>query len=172
LFREADESLHTEITTITLCVLFENLVRLLFKELRLRESATEGVVQEFEQAKAEITAHISQLGATKKGQAYSRIHNIVRSAHLFTTQQMFQALIQHFHLKWEGDMDGLFQTWKRARNPLVHEKSRSEQSEAEIKESMVNESRIAGAINILLLKLFGYSGWMRASAFEDTYREI
>jgi hypothetical protein len=42
----------------------------------------------------------------------------------------------------------------------------------ELKEATINESQIAGAINILLLKLFGYSGWMRSSTSEDKYREI
>jgi hypothetical protein len=45
-------------------------------------------------------------------------------------------------------------------------------SEDELKASIINESQIAGAINILLLKLFGYSGHMRHSAFEDGYRQI
>jgi len=45
-------------------------------------------------------------------------------------------------------------------------------SEDDLKEISLAESRIAGAINILLLKLFGYSGYIRHSAFEDGYRQI
>ncbi len=49
---------------------------------------------------------------------------------------------------------------------------RAERTEEQLKESVTNESRIAGAINVILLKLFGYSGLMRASAFEEKYRKV
>jgi hypothetical protein len=87
-------------------------------------------------------------------------------------EQMFQTIVNHFGLKWQDDMDNIFKTWKRARHPLVHSKARAEISEDEQKAAVLNESRIAGAINILLLKLFGYSGHMRHSTFEDGYRQI
>jgi hypothetical protein len=41
-----------------------------------------------------------------------------------------------------------------------------------LKEISLAESPVAGAIDILLLKLFGYSGYVRHSAFEDGYRQI
>jgi hypothetical protein len=87
-------------------------------------------------------------------------------------EQMFQAVVNYFGLKWQDDMEDIFKTWKRARHPLVHGKAHAEMSEDELKASIINESRIAGAINILLLKLFGYSGHMRYSTFEDEYRQI
>jgi hypothetical protein len=36
----------------------------------------------------------------------------------------------------------------------------------------IQESHVAGLINILVLKLIGYSGWLQWSACEDKYREI
>jgi hypothetical protein len=171
LFREADEGVHSEITTITLCALFENLVRLLFRELNLKEKVDNEDLKLFEEAKAEIAGQINRQIA-EKGEGYRRLYNVVQSAQLFSMEQMCQAVANHFGLKWQDDMENIFKTWKRARNPLLHEKARAEMSEDEQKASVINESRIAGAINILLLKLFGYSGQMRHSTFEDGYREI
>ena len=171
LFREADEGVHSEITTITLCALFENLVRLLFRELNLKEKVDNEDLKLFEEAKTEIASQINRQIA-EKGEGYRRLYNVVQSAQLFSMEQMCQAVANHFGLKWQDDMENIFKTWKRARNPLLHEKARAEMSEDEQKASVINESRIAGAINILLLKLFGYSGQMRHSTFEDGYREI
>jgi hypothetical protein len=172
LFREADEGVHSEITTIALCSLFENLVRLIFRELNLKEKfATSSDLKLFEEAKSEIADQINPQIAVK-GEGYRRLHNIVRSAQYFHIEQVFKAVVNHFGLRWQDDMEIIFDTWKKARNPIVHEKTRSNASEDEIKKSTINESRIAGAINMLLLKLIGYSGWMRSSTFEDKYREI
>ena len=171
LFREADEGVHSEITTIALCTLFENLVRLLFRELSLKEKADGENLESFEEAKTEIANQIN-LQIAEKGEGYRRLLNIVKSAQLFSMEQMFHAVVNHFGLKWEDDMENIFKTWKRARHPLVHDKARAEMSEDDLKSSVINESRIAGAINILLLKLFGYSGHMRHSTFEDGYRQV
>jgi len=171
LFREADEGVHSEITTIALCTLFENLVRLLFAELKLNEKCDNIEYKSFEVAKIEIADQINRQIADN-GEGFRRLHNIVKTAQFFSMEQMFHAVINHFELKWQDDMDKIFKTWKRARNPLVHGKTRAEISEDEHKASVLDESRIAGAINILLLKLFGYSGHMRYSTFEDGYRQV
>ena len=174
LFREAGgEEVHSEIATLALCTLFENLVHLLFEELKLKEKALEEnkTLGLFEQAKREIAQQISEQIAVK-GEGYNRLHKAVPSLSLFTQREMFQAVVSHFGLKWQDDMEALFKTWKNARNLLVHHKERAGQSEDEVRNSVLDESRIAGVINILLLKLFGYSGWVRSSAFEDKYRQI
>lgn len=174
LFREAgDGGVHGEITTITLCVLFENLVQTIFRELKIMEKATaeDPQLAAFANAKAELAEELRHRIETKD-EAYRRLLSIVQSANPFSIGKIFQAVVRRLNLQWEGDMEIVFDTWKRARNRLVHDKRRSEQSEDEIRESMLNESRIAGAINILVLKLVGYSGWMMSSAFEDKYRQI
>jgi hypothetical protein len=87
-------------------------------------------------------------------------------------RERFQAVANHFNLPWQNDMEAIFKTWQKVRDPLIHGKGRSNQSEAESKAAMVAESQIAGAMNILILKLFGYSGRMSASVFESKYRDI
>jgi hypothetical protein len=37
---------------------------------------------------------------------------------------------------------------------------------------MLAESRIAGAINCMILKLMNYSGYARLSVYEDKYAQI
>ena len=171
LFREADKDVHSEITTIALCTLFENLVRLLFTELNLKDKADANDVKLFDEAKAEVAGQINRQ-IIEKGEGYRRLYNLVRSAHMFSIEQMFQAVVTNFDLMWEDDMEKIFKTWKCARNPLIHGKARADISEDEQKTSIINESQIAGALNILLLKLFGYSGHMRHSTFEDGYRQV
>lgn len=171
LFREADEGVHSDITTVFLCTLFENVVRLLFQELNLQGKFDSSDLQLFKDAKVEIIDHI-KLQIPKKGGGYRRLCNIVQSAPPYSIDQMIRSVVDHFGLKWEGDLEHIVTTWKRARNPLVHGKARAEMSEDEFRASVLTESQIAGAINILLLKLFGYSGHMRHSAFEDGYRQI
>ncbi len=89
-----------------------------------------------------------------------------------TMKERLKAVATHFCLPWQGDMEVIFKTWQKVRDPLIHGNSRANQSETESKDSMIAESQIAGAMNILFLKLFGYSGKMCASAFEDKYRQI
>ena len=109
---------------------------------------------------------------TSKRDAYRRLCNCVSSVQLFSTKEKFQAVVNYFGLQWEGDMETAFRTWSRARHPLVHGERLTDQTEDELKDLMLAESRIAGALNFLLLKLFGYSGQMSASAFEEKYRKV
>jgi hypothetical protein len=171
LFREADEGVHSEITTITLCALFENLVRLLFKKINAEINVDAKGVKQFEKAKVEVSEQI-KLQISENDEGYRRLYNILQSAQAFSIEQMFRAVVNYFNLKWEDDMEKFFKTWKGARNPLIHGKLRSDISEDDQKASAINESQIAGAINILLLKLIGYTGPMRYSTFEDGYRQI
>src|SRR5207248_2955956 len=41
-------------------------------------------------------------------------------AQRFSIRQKCQAVVKHFGLQWEGDMEAVFLTWRAARNPLVH----------------------------------------------------
>lgn len=173
LFREAGNGVHSEITTLAMCALFESLVNLLFKDLKLKEKALQENkdLQLFEEARVEMAEQLS-LRTAEKGSGFERWQKVIKTTSLFTQREKFQAVVNHFGLRWEGDMELVFVLWKNARNPLVHEATRAERSEEHFKQSAINESRIAGAINVILLKLFGYAGVMRASVFEDQYRTI
>jgi len=175
LFREAAdfEFVHGDITVLTSCVLFESLVNQLFKGLNLEEkSLRENADLELcKVAKTEIAAQIKEF-ISIKGKGYERLYNVVSHMQLFTVREKLQAVANHFGLEWQGDMEDVFKTWQKARDPLVHGKGRANLSEADRKDLMLAESRIAGAINILVLKTVGYSGKMSASVFEGKYRQI
>jgi hypothetical protein len=55
-------------------------------------------------------------------------------------RERFQAVANHFNLPWQNDMEAIFKTWQKVRDPLIHGKGRSNQSEAESKAAMVAES--------------------------------
>ena len=69
-------------------------------------------------------------------------------------------------------MEHVFTTWQKVRNPLVHGKGRTNQSDADFKNAMSAQSQIAGAMNTLILKAAGYSGYVNTSALEETYQLI
>jgi hypothetical protein len=81
LFREADNGVHAEITTTVLCTLFENLVRVLFRELKLEEKARQEDhgLQRFEQAKADTLKLISN----STGDEYERVRRVIGAASPF-----------------------------------------------------------------------------------------
>ena len=54
----------------------------------------------------------------------------------------------------------------------IHRSGYASRTEDDFKHASLDESRIAGAINILTLKIFGYSGWMSHSTLEDDNRQI
>jgi len=174
LFRQAgSKGVHRDITTITLCVLFENIVRHIFKELKLDEKARKEnlVFDSFEQAKKLFVEQMNRQLFTDDG-GYKRVRDIVKSAEVFNAKHMLQTIVSHFGLQWKDDMEIVFKTWQNARHPGVHHSGYATRTEDDLKEISLAESRIAGAVNILLLKLFGYSGYIRHSAFEDGYRQI
>ena len=170
LFREADDGVHQEITTIALCTLFENFVQLLFREFQLEKSADLIELKAFQDAKADVDAHLEALAKNK--QAYRGIQNYLQNADFFPMRRKFRTVVNHLGLQWEGDMEEVFKTWSQTRNAIVHDKTRADQSDEQIRRAVRVESRIAGAINILMLKAIGYTGLLRHSALEDGYRRI
>jgi hypothetical protein len=175
LFRQAADHklVHGEITLLAACVLFESLVNQIFQGLNLEEkvSAKDPNVALFKEAKTEVCQYLKKQVASQ-GEGYHRLHNYVNSAQVHSFEQKLRAVTAWFALKWEGDTELSYQVWRDARHPMVHGGNRTGQSEADLKSSMLAESRIAGALNILVLKLIGYSGPMSASAFEEEYRQV
>ena len=184
LFREADaKEVHSDITMISLCALFENLVQLLFRELKLEEETKNSdgtykdtVLQFFIQAKEKLKAQINQqidlASTTIEGEGWKRMSGAVGSAAPFTIREKFQAVLKHFQLdeQWRKEMENSFKTWHAVRQHLFHYKDRTSQSEDDLKKAILDQCQIAGTINFLILKLIGYSGLMRANSFWGDYR--
>jgi len=137
LFREADNAVHSEITTLAMCPLFENLLNLIFRELKLGEKALieNRGLNLFERARHVIDRCITQkVRRNKEKEGYERWQKIVSGAQLFTAREKLQAIVNYFGLKWEGDLELVFKTWQKARNPLVHSTRRADRTEDQFKE--------------------------------------
>jgi len=122
-------------------------------------------------AREDFLKHLDQL-FQEKNEGQFRLLNIVQGAEPYTVKSKLRAIVDHFGLKWESDMELIFNVWKRFRNPVIHYGKYASRSEDEIKATTIAESQIAGGINILSLKLFGYSGYMQSSVFEDAFRQV
>ena len=173
LFLQRQAEHNGDISSLALCVLFENLVRLMFDYFKLGDelSASDARVILFEQAKKETADWVSQQ-VPLKGTGYERLHTVIVSAQKFTIREIFQGVVQRLGLDWDGEMESVFRTWKTARNPSVHKQERAARTEDELRQSMLDESRIAGAINVLVLKLVGYSGMAALSILDKKFRKI
>jgi hypothetical protein len=86
-------------------------------------------------------------------------------------KERFQSVVDRLALKWAGDWDGLFEFWRINRNGLVHRGSDPKIGDSGGNDVSV-ESQIGGAINILILKLMGYSGIVCSSVYEDKFKTI
>jgi hypothetical protein len=92
-------------------------------------------------------------------------------------QDVFKAVAHKLAIPWEKEMEPLFNEWKYARNPSAHghfpsELERETNEQVTVEKMFFGFSRIAGGFNMILLKLFGYSGTYRASTLEDIYRKL
>ncbi|MDB6125361.1 MAG: hypothetical protein JWQ71_4354 [Pedosphaera sp.] len=167
--REAGASaVHFDIRSLALCSVFEKLLDLIFEYLSPQITATQHEQQLFQQAKNEVSTEVKKK-SVRQGDPYDRICRILSSMKAVQSGDKYTAIINHFGLK---EMSMHFEAWKKERPQLAHGKFPNGQQESRQTEYILNQSRIAGGINILFLKLIGYSGPVVASRFEDIHRVI
>jgi hypothetical protein len=171
LFRETGgASFH--IRTMALCSLFEGIISLVFEELKLADKlrASSSYYAEYACLRSRLARRIKRLAGKSGRQTLSRIANMLSSAQEFRVEDKFKAICQHFQLEYESEMVRHLDAWKRKRNPLMHGKWK------ETDEDFSDQALIAGAINIVALKVMGYSGSMKFNAvayeIKDRYRII
>jgi hypothetical protein len=172
IFRQAGEKgVHLPVRTLAFCSLFEGLVNRLFEELRLEKELRRSTPEfgEFLAARDRLVQTLNKDGAA--GDAASRrLAGLLGHAEPVSVKDRFFALCDAFKLD-RTEMKRHFDAWREERNPLMHGKWR-DHSDGDFE----RQSLIAGAINILLLKLMGYSGKVVASRFAenrgDVYRMI
>lgn len=172
LFRQAgNESVHLPVTTLAFCSLFEGLVHLLFRELRL-ESRLRKSNPDFDAFLTERNRLVAELEKKgKAGEAVSqRLAGLLAHAEAVRVKDKFKALCEEFGLDY-GNMKPHFDAWYAERNLLMHGTWKEHEDK-----DFVHQARIAGAISILLLKLMGYVGKVVAVRFgevpSETYRTI
>jgi hypothetical protein len=171
-FRQAgEERVHLPVRTLAFCSLFEGLVHLLFRELalepKLRESSPD--FDAFLVGRDRLVAELEAKGKTGAA-ASKRLAGLLAHAEAVRVKDKFKALCDAFGLDYPK-MKPHFDAWYAERNPLMHGTWKEHNDK-----NFVHQARIAGAINILLLKLMGYSGKVVAVRFgaapSETYRTI
>ncbi|SRR6266498_3083333 len=159
------EKVDLRIRTLPLCSLFEGVVNLLFDHLKLEDElrAKDPQFDAYIRCRDRLCSRLKKFAA-KTNLALQRLAGSVEHATAFRTKDKFRALCRHFGLN-QKEMDRHFESWAKRRNPLSHGEWDSPTEE------FIHQSRIAGAINILILKLMGYSGRVRAVTLGDTESE-
>jgi hypothetical protein len=175
LFREAAENeVPLRVSLLTICTLYESLMRSAYRHGPPdREESPEIVA--FNRLKTETLTRLKKrkaksLGA--KAAALSRLSGIVASASSESIREIVEAVTAEL---WENsplDWKAIHKEWTTYRNPLSHKITGSPGEEKDFRGELLAVSRIAGAINAIILKLMGYSGMARISTFEDGYKAI
>ena len=93
------------------------------------------------------------------------------------SQGLFRAVGEQLRLEWEKQLQAVFTDWKTARNPAAHGRVTTEHPDADVEAERVKTmffgySRIGGGFNMVLLKLFGYTGTYCSSVLEDVYGKL
>jgi hypothetical protein len=173
LFREAGgSSAHFDIKTLALCSLFEGVVTLMFDELKLEDELrrTSSQFDEYLKLRDRLVKRLRRLASRNNRPSFERLAGSLNSAKEFRVKDKFKVVCEHFGLNYENEMEQHFEAWKKKRNPMMHGSWNSKTTDYS------DQALIAGAINILVLKLIGYSGQMRCYAFayeiKDRYKRI
>jgi hypothetical protein len=164
------KSVDVRIRTLVFCSMFEGIVDLLFDHLRLEQQlrTKEPQFDEYIRQRDRLCSRLKRF-AGKSDSVLQRIAATLEHAKAIRVRDKFRALCDHFGLN-QKEMTRHLDSWMKRRNPLSHGNWDS------TSEDFIDQSRIAGAIIILVLKVMGYSGRVRAVAVgadeTETYRSI
>jgi hypothetical protein len=159
------DSVDLQVRTLPLCSLFEGMVNLLFDHLKLEGElrARDPQFDAYIRQRDRLCLRLKKFAA-KDNAALRRLAGSLERATAFRTKDKFRALCDHFGLNQKA-MNRHFESWAKRRNPLSHGEWDSDIQD------FIHQSRLAGAINILVLKLMGYSGRIRAVTLGDDASE-
>ncbi len=149
-----------DVGTLSMCAVFEGLVIGLHSQLASSGNSEEAAA--FNAAKAQLAA-FSREQESKGVPGFSRFTGLLSSAKPYRLKDALHWLATHLRLRWEPGMQEVFEAWSSERNILAHGSKPKE----DLSERMNNQSRIAGAINLIVARLAGYTGLAIYSALED-----
>src|ERR1700686_216275 len=166
LFREAGgRSNHLQIQTLAMCAIFEGLVNLLFDVLNLAAKLRQADpnFNEYAALREKLMKLAAEQPGSQNSRVVRRILGSLSGKEAFRVEDKFRAICDHFGLA-ETDMKPHFKAWNAEPHPLSHGKFRSRDTDFR------RQGLIAGAINILILKLMGFSGRAQVDIFSDQRR--
>lgn len=162
--------IHNRITTISLCVLFENLARSICKEAICKAQNKDDLIKVLNDMDISLKDTIGSLDAPIESLVRDTIEGMHNSRN-WPIKKMVQFSVKVLNLNWEKDWKDIFDLWKKHRNAILHD-GRHDKEDKENLDELIVESRIAGAIHMLVLKLMGYNGIVATSTFEGKFKNI
>lgn len=154
------------ISLLTLCSLFESTIRLMYEEKI--EPGKKAEIEQFLAVKKTVCEEF-----LKKGQpAYTRLAAILANSESVNNRMRFDNVIENLGLKPLEKWQELYELWVKYRNPVSHRMSKTNESDETTGKETFAESRLAGALNAMILKLMNYTGPVVLSRFEDKYGQI
>lgn len=154
------------IAQLSLCSLLESLVRVIYEERIEPQKAVE--TGDFQTAKQEILKELRERNQPK----LKRLIAILSNVEPVNNRLRFGAVIEHFGLTPQDKWQGLYDLWSKSRNAISHRMADNDDSPKSVNADLLAESKIAGAINCMILKLMNYAGPVRLSTYEDKYTQI
>ncbi len=166
LFRAASNRVDPRLRILALCSIFEGVVGLLFSQRALGEKLhrRQPHFDEFVRARDRLRNRLERF-ASPKNKALARLAGTLGKSEPFRVKDKFEALCDEYLLPSKS-MKRYFKSWYAKRNPAMHGRLDSKLKD------FVHECRIAGGINILVLKAMGYSGRVRAVTFALDRSEV
>src|SRR5262249_12453140 len=152
LFRESgNSSTHFDVRTLAICSLFEGVVTLMFEELKLESEvlANDPQFAHYLTVRDRLSKRLRKIAAASGRAAYQRLAGLISHAEAIRVKDRYEALCRFFGLDFQNTMKSRLDAWSAERNLLAHGSWEGKDV------SFDNQALIAGAINILVLKLVG-----------------
>lgn len=151
-----------DVGTLSLCAVLEGLVMSLHRQLLVSDATGEAIA--FENAK-DWLIRMARRCESRKLPGFKRLVGILSSARPYRMKEAFERLADHLDLPWEPEMKDALAAWSAERNALAHGGAPEEGS----CDRMAKQSRLAGAVNLIVARLIGYYGLAVFSAIEERF---
>jgi hypothetical protein len=164
---------HKKVHNIAVCALLDSAVAAIY-EHRVKP-VHQPPAKAFDLARREVLDFIDgqRTASNDKArlEALERFKKRISDTSYWSTREKFSAVVKTLGLTWERDWQDLYDFWAKWRHRLVHRGARGVESKDPGDDFKV-ESRVAGAIYLLVLRLMGYEGIAIRSVFEDAFTKI
>lgn len=149
-----------DVGTLSMCAVLEGLVTTLHRQLAAPDKTPEAIA--FESARNKLLA-LARRRESRGVPGFVRLVGLLSAAKPYRMKEAMQSLATHLDLRWEPEMKDAFAAWTAERNALAH----GSEPDDESCDRMTNQSRLAGAVNLIVARLIGYSGLAVFSAVES-----
>jgi hypothetical protein len=164
---------HKKINNIVVCALLESAINAIYearvspKESPLKiafDRERDSLVLQLDQQQTNCSDDVGK-------EALDRLRRRVANVSFEHTRERFRAVVEELGLKWPSEWEDTYAFWAKWRHRVIHRGSRSIAPDDFAVDFKI-ESRIAGAINLLILRLMDYKGIAIKSIFEDSFTTV